>query len=218
MQRVVNSRSLRSTSCVELEKAEPMKIGAAVGQALRELRHERGQTQQDVANMLAPWGLAWTRAQVAGIEAGRRETFALDELIILSYAYDIKLRDWFPGDGLIALRPGVYLARIEVRIMFSFNELHPLRAAVDYTTTSEAEQNAARALGVTRSELMAAAVELWGTSFTDERDGRLSRQNERMKALPGNKRLAGMRSASSRGLMTELRRYFAERSDDDDEP
>lgn len=195
-----------------------MKIGAAVGQALRALRHERGQTQQDVADMLAPWGLPWTRAQVAGIEAGRRETFALDELIILSYAYDIKLRDWFAGDGLIALRPGVHLARIEVRIMFSSNELHPLRAAVDYTTISEAEQNAARALGVTRSELRAAAVELWGTSFTEEREARLSRENERMNARPGKTRLAGMRSSTSRGLMTQLRRYFAERSNDDDEP
>jgi len=40
----------------------------------------------------------------------------------------------------------VYLGLNEIRIMFSFNELVPLRAAVDYVTKSEAEQNAARHL------------------------------------------------------------------------
>jgi len=56
------------------------------------------------------------------------------------------LWDWFADAGRIALRPGVYLGLNEIRIMFSFNELVPLRAAVDYVTKSEAEQNAARHL------------------------------------------------------------------------
>ncbi len=201
-----------------LEQAEPLKIGVVVGQAMRALRDERGQTQQDVANMLAPWGLEWTRAQVAGIEAGRRDTFALDELIILSYAYGIKLRDWFAGEGSIVLRPGVYLRRNEIRIMFSLNELAPLRAAVEYATKSEADQNAARALGVTMIEIRSAAVELWGASFTDEREARLTRKNERIKSRGHNKRLAGWRSAISRDLIKELREHLAERSNDNDEP
>lgn len=197
------------------DRTTPMKMGAVVGETLRALREEDGQTQQDVANMLARWGLAWTRAQVAGIEAGRRESFGLDELIILSNAFGINLRDWFPGYGTVWLRPGVYLARVEIRIMFSPNYLPELRANVERSPKSEAEQNAARALGVTIEEIKASALELWGASFTDEREIRLRRVNDRLTGA--RKRISGKRSAISRGLMNELREHFAIRSGQDDQ-
>lgn len=198
------------------DRTTPMKMGAVVGETLRALRAEDGQTQQDVANMLARWGLAWTRAQVAGIEAGRRESFGLDELIILSNAFGIRLRDWFPGHGTVWLGPGVYLARVEIRIMFSPNDLPRLRANVERSPKSEAEQNAARVLGASMAEVKTAALELWGASFTEEREMRLRRMNDHL--TEERKRISGKRSAISRGLMDELREHLALRSGQDDQP
>lgn len=198
------------------DRTTPMKMGAVVGETLRALREEEGQTQQDVANMLARWGLAWTRAQVASIEAGRRESLGLDELIILSNAFDLRLRDWFPGYGTVRLGPGVYLARDKLRMIFSLNAVPELRADVERSPKSEAEQNAARALGVTIKEVKAAALELWGVPFTDERELRLRRMNDRLTGAP--KHISGKRSAISRGLKDELREHLALRSGQDDQP
>ncbi len=194
----------------------PMKMGAVVGETLRALRKEGLLTQQEAANMLARWGLPWTRAQVAGIEAGRRESFGLDELIVLSNAFDVRLRDWFPGYGTVQLGPGIYLARDKLRMIFSPNAVPELRPDVERSPKSEAEQNAARALGVTTKEVEGAALELWGVPFTDERELRLRRVNDRLIGAP--KHISGKRSAISRGLKDELREHLAWRSGQDDQP
>jgi len=53
-----------------------------VGQAMRALREgARPDTARRGQYMLAPPGLDWTRAQVAGIEPGRGDTFATDKLL-----------------------------------------------------------------------------------------------------------------------------------------
>jgi len=44
---------------------------------------------------------------------------------------------------------------------------------------------------VTLFEINMAAVELWGAPFTDERETRLKRANERRKKRGKNKRIAG---------------------------
>lgn len=195
----------------------PMKMGAVVGETLRALRKEGGQTQQEAANMLARWGLLWTRAQVAGIEAGRRESFGLDELVILSNAFEVRLRDWFPGYGTVWLRPGVYLARIEIRAMFNRDYFPELRANVERTPKSEAEQNAARVIGATIEEVQTSAVELWGASFTDEREMRLRLMNDQLSKAT-RKRISGKRSAISRGLINELREHLPISSGQNDQP
>ncbi len=187
-----------------------MRIGAVVGQTLRALRDERGQTQQDAANLLARWGLAWSRAQVAAIEGGRRESFTLEELIILCNVYQVELSEWFPGDGRIILNEHAEITRAELRATFPVTNHPYLRSQALYATTSESERNAARSLGISEMALDSLAVELWGVGFRIERERRF----DRLKAFGNRRRMAGIRSAISRELMTEIRNCLQEKTGD----
>ncbi len=190
-----------------------MGIGAIVGQTLRALRDERGQTQQDVANLLGQWGLASSRAQVAAIEGGRRDSFTLEELIILCNVCQVELSEWFPGDGGVILNEYAEITREELRSTFPVTNHPYLRSQALYDTTSESERKAARSLGISERELKSIAVELWEAGFRIERERRL----DRLEAFGNRRRMAGIRAAISRELMTELRNYLQKKSRDDAE-
>lgn len=196
------------------EQVPSMRIGAVVGQTLRALRDERGQTQQDAAHLLARWGLIWSRAQVAAIEAGRRESFTLEELIIMCNVYRVDLSEWFPGTGGIVLNDYAEITREELRGTFPVTNHPYLRSQAYYPLTSETDRKAARLLGISGSALNSLAVELWGARFRTERERRLSRR----EAIGDRRRIAGLRSAISRKLMSEMRDFMQNKIDDDDEP
>jgi transcriptional regulator with XRE-family HTH domain len=85
-----------------MSTSEAIPLGTAVGIRLRELRAEKQwlARQEDVARRMREevgFG-SWTRATVAAIETGKRDV-SIEELIGLSYACAIPLREWFPGDG-----------------------------------------------------------------------------------------------------------------------
>jgi len=195
------------------EQVPSMRIGAVVGQTLRALRDERGQTQQDAANLLARWGLIWSRAHVAAIEAGRRESFTLEELIIMCNVYQVELSEWFPGKGGIVLSDYAEITREELRGTFPVTNHPYLRRQAVYPETDESELKAARSLGISLAALNSLAMELWGAKFRIERERRF----DTLKAFGNRRRLAGIRSAISRELMTEVRDCLQEKSGDYDE-
>ena len=190
-----------------------MKIGAVVGQTLRALRDEREQTQQDAADLLARWGLIWSRAQVAAIEAGRRESFTLEELIIMCNVYDVELSEWFPGEGGIVLNDYAEITRNELRATFPVTNNAYLRSQAYFTETSESALKAARSLGISFTALESIAGALWGAGFRPERERRFNT----LKASGNRRRLAGIRSAITREMMTEIRACLPEKSGDHDE-
>ena len=74
----------------------------------------------------------------------------------------------------------------------------------------EAEQKAARRLGVTPAEVAVVSRDLWGRSLTEEREGQL---REEIEEGDVRGRLRGLRGHITRGLLVELASRFAEVDD-----
>lgn len=74
-------------------------LGQLLGDRLRELREEQGLTPQQVAAKAKEVGLPWSRFTVNAFERGLRKQVALEELLLLSYAFRVEPADWFVGDG-----------------------------------------------------------------------------------------------------------------------
>lgn len=81
------------------------RIGPLVGSALKALRVQRGWTQDEVARHLREGGLRWTREQVSQVEGGRRDV-GLDELILVSETFGVRLADMIQGADETPIRLG----------------------------------------------------------------------------------------------------------------
>ena len=57
-------------------------MSEVVGKNVRRLRQEQGFTQQELADLMALWGVTWSRPTVAQMESGRRP-LSVDELLAL---------------------------------------------------------------------------------------------------------------------------------------
>jgi hypothetical protein len=78
------------------------------------------------------------------------------------------------------------------------------------TPRGEAEQKAARRLGVTPAEVAVVSRDLWDRSLTDERERRLQEMDE---ADAPRRSLRGIRAHLTRRLVADLARRFAEAED-----
>ncbi len=74
----------------------------------------------------------------------------------------------------------------------------------------DAEQKAAKKLGVTADDVLAAALTLWGKTLTDERDARAEKQVSG-DASPG--RLQAIRGHMTRDLLNELQPVLEKKGD-----
>jgi hypothetical protein len=77
----------------------------------------------------------------------------------------------------------------------------------------EAEQKAARRLGVTPAEVAVVSRDLWGRSLTEEREWRLVVQTQEETEAELLRSPHGLRGHVTRGLLVELARRFAEVED-----
>jgi transcriptional regulator with XRE-family HTH domain len=74
-----------------------------VGENMRDLRVERGWTQDDAARQLRRLGLPWTRSHIAALESQRRDDISLGELVFFSVAFGVSPERWLEGEGLVQM-------------------------------------------------------------------------------------------------------------------
>lgn len=189
-------------------------IGVLVGRTLQALRSKLGLTQEEAARVIRARGFAWTRAQIAALESGRRPDVGLGELAVLSAAFGVQLVDWLPTAGTVDLGAQ---ARCDVGSLRAWAVSGPppaLEAPViedpenirdwgDLATVgrlvpSEAEIHAAKRLGITGRGVHRVSTQLWeGRGLDEERARRLA-----ALAQPAT---AAYRGHVTRELLAELR-------------
>lgn len=198
-----------------------------VGERLRFARESHLLRQDELASIGRAWGLDWTQATVAAIEAGRRR-LTLEEFLLLPWvasgsgtgpAYALggkstamQLSEFFVGDPD---RPVRLSAAVTMKGR-GLQEIVAGRAALDDASVEaltrarlaerdqwgDAERKAARRLGRTSLIVAGAARKRWGRSFTEERDARLAAQAT--SATPP-RALQALRGHITRALIEELR-------------
>lgn len=94
-----------------------MTLAEIVGENLRRIRAQRGQSQRDASAFLIACGIPMWPSMVSMLEAGRRRV-TIDLLWQLSRAYRLPLSAWFAGDGATdSPIKGRQLSREAVRTM-----------------------------------------------------------------------------------------------------
>lgn len=94
-------------------------LGQLLGDHLKELRDERGLSQEEVARRAREVGLPWSRTTVIAFESGQRRSVALEELILLSYAFRIEPGEWFVGNSWAKLSPDAMASLGVIRAMLA---------------------------------------------------------------------------------------------------
>ena len=190
--------------------AQSPTLDQVIGAVLRSWRQGNGWTQDDAAEYLRTRGLPWSRAALAAAERGTK-TFDVAEFVVLCHALGRPPAKWFDGTSWLELRPGV-LPRITadgLRSTFggtrAFRSVRPselVRTDLEAYAARDAEQKAARLLGVSAEELALAAISLWGRGLTQERE-RLLRQHP-VTAGASARTLQAARGRITRQLLDEL--------------
>jgi transcriptional regulator with XRE-family HTH domain len=232
-------------------------IGRAV-RALREqksLRDPKEMSQNALALACREKGLRWSRSSIAMLEAGRRSC-SISELLIVASALDAPLRLIVSGECLpdrpdtvmLTTTTAAYLAAISEALVgrgyrlgedtadkigreIGYRENNvPLHLARIRIESGDADQKAARGLGISIEQLMSVAESEWGRSLTAERERRVDSvlsfeededdsfvtDDQRLAASPGAQHAASpgtqhgairaLRGRITRELLKELRR------------
>lgn len=180
--------------------------GAVVGENLARIRAQRGQTQREASAFLRERGLAWPPGNIGQLESGKRHSVRVEELVMLSAAYDVQLWEWFEGEGSVYLTDDLRIWREEIRQALQGGDVHLLLGTNQISkryVTDEPERAAALQLMMPLGKVQAAAERLWGHSMSEERDLRLP--DEPIRSL---RSLQAKRGHATRTLIAELKRYL----------
>lgn len=170
-------------------KYEPPRLGQVVGTNLERIRNIESWSQDDVAARGWRVGLPWTRSTVAAVEGGRR-AIELGEVVLLALTLNRTVTELLAGTGVARLGDGSDISLSDIRQIVTRDARRAQKAVVDvkhriYATRNqaydrvmlsaggEAEQKAARKLGVTPQVIAEAAYTLWRRSLTEERNVRV---------------------------------------------
>jgi len=189
-------------------------LNEAIARRVRQLREERGWTQDRLADRLREAGFTgWTRSMGAALETRRRQGSAGD-LVALSAALGVPPSELVPPrSGSVSLDNGSLISLQRASLILGGRQTSPdrdapqpparsprstakgspSRDAVARAAKGELERRVARVLGVGSEEVAEAALRLWGSSATDERDRR----------APDPRKL-GVRRNASRHVREEL--------------
>lgn len=189
-------------------------LTSVIGNNLRTLRTQRGQTQDELARSLRQFGLELSRSALAGIESGSGRSLDLGEIALICSACEVSVDELVQGDGEVRLtsRSTVDLSTLRSLlkgepskgrgspqvIVFAVSDIE--RAAL-----GDAEAKAARKFDVEPVHLSQAAFLVWGRSFTDERDLRVA---GRATQSASTRTLQAVRGRVTRDLIEELSPLF----------
>ncbi|WP_327430942.1 helix-turn-helix domain-containing protein [Streptomyces sp. NBC_01236] len=178
----------------ENDEERPATVGMVVGENLRTARQVKRWTQDKLAAEVALSGLNWKRTHVADFENGRRETIDVGTLVVLAAACEMRLPDFFQGQGSVLLTPKseyekfrATVTREELRAWLSAGTAavevggeEPVKAALDRFRHEgreipiDADAALAERLGVSTRTVVDAALQVWDRSLTEERDRRVA--------------------------------------------
>ena len=198
-----------------------------IGQRVRELREERGQTQDEVATALRRFGFEnVTRRTIAKLEAGERGPFTFRDIYALAGFFRLRPAELVSARGLIRIAEGAEVPAPALRAALGGSvpdvrglgaERWPLarfkglrlRQAVEAAghTRGEAETKAAARLKVEPIDVAVAAARRYGRSLTEERDARLAGRVKDTEA--DRETLRAHRGHVTRELLDEMRKELA---------
>jgi len=178
-------------------------LTSVLGANCKQIRKDLGLTQDALAAYAYASGLRWNAAKVANFEAGRwTPTFA--DVLLLGVALErarpfaaiaaignpdpptrvhreVRLADLLNADDeAVALKPGVVLTGAELT-KIARGKPFPLRDSTTPPQPALAEQRLARALGIEHIQLVEMSQQLWGMTFTAERNRRAGAGNQQRK-------------------------------------
>lgn len=189
----------------------------AIGQQMRRLREAAGVRQETIAAAARFWRLpTWTQATVAAIELGQRG-LSVGEFVTLPLLFHeagigrpsgghLELEDFVPRmvDGFpnVPVVPDGFgmplrIVRTLLRGGHPPASVQPDRAE---TGPGEAERKAARKLGCSPNDIVAAARQLWGHTLSEERDQRIGKRAEKLD----RRSLQAVRGRVTRALVRDL--------------
>jgi transcriptional regulator with XRE-family HTH domain len=169
---------------------DPPRIDQVFGRNLERLRREKGWSQDDLVSRGWQVGLSWSRSTIAALEGGRRSV-ELGEVVLVALILDSSVAELLAGDDLATVGGGTRMALEQVRQVLTsaprsaqkvfpdiFRRVSRVHgqdkfSRVMLSANGEAEQKAARSLGITPKMLARAAYDLWTRSLTDERNLRV---------------------------------------------
>jgi len=181
--------------------------GAVVGENLARIRAERGQTQREASAFLRERGLAWPPGNIGQLESGKRHSVRIEELLMLSAAYEVKLWEWFKGESSVYLTDDLRIPREHLRLALRakpFGLLYGINQVSTRYVTDEPERAAGLQLMMSLEEIQAAAERLWGHSMGEERDRRLGDTS----AIQSPRSLQAKRGHATRTLIAELKEHL----------
>lgn len=199
-----------------MPKYASISLTELMGSNLRDWRMREFLTQDELAALGRNGGLEWSRSVVASIENGNRP-FLFDELIALALVGGPIPNELLSGRPSAQVRIGERTHALRVIrevIVTSYERKTKYRTLrtllVEESAQLEAEQKAARKLGVSPDVVAAAALELWSNSFTSERNDRVQKQ-----ANPGAspRTLQALRGHVARKMLEEIQSVLARESD-----
>jgi hypothetical protein len=199
-------------------KALP-RIDQVLGSNLERLRKEKGWSQDDLVSRGWQVGLPWSRSTIAALEGGRRSV-ELGEVVLVALILDSSVAELLAGDDLATVGDGTRMALEQVRqvlgstprsaqnlfpdIFSRVSKVHGQDkfSRVMLSANGEAEQKAARSLGITPKMIAQAAYDLWKRSLTDERNLRVDDLTADGKS--STRQVQALRGHVTRRLLDEI--------------
>jgi transcriptional regulator with XRE-family HTH domain len=210
-------------------KTESRWLYQILGANLRAMRKDLGWSQDELARRARTLGLHWSRSSVAAFETGKKPIH-LQDLLLLLVLLRTSVGELLVGDSQIGLSKSVTLALEDVRALLTTDglkgefgqesdspaqpvhaaegDLNPARTEADdvwliwiSNAKREAEQKAARKVGVPVDDFVAMAFRRWGQSLTDERD---ARAEAAVNQIDSSRGLQASRGHITRQLLQEL--------------
>ena len=190
--------------------ADVDELDGVISRNIRELLHQRGMRQSELAALMSAAGLQWTPNRVAQVVTGRRPVTLLELAVLCGGVFEVPLAQLLAGSDEISLPRGDTLSLDVLRMGLADGEglagqvqaSKRLRDA--YAEHEEATLKAARRLGVPREELDALARAAWGRSLPSERDRRLLSVKE---PADSPRTIQARRGHITRSLLDELQAH-----------
>jgi transcriptional regulator with XRE-family HTH domain len=163
-------------------------LAAVLGENCRQIRRDANLTQDDLAKAARRFGLRWTASKVRDFEAGRSAPTFATVLALTAALEDAtdqrpRLADLVRFDGVVTVTEDFKPAG---ELLTSFcaggrwdrlselwedhRYIGTFRPVLDWSGLTD--QRVAASLGLNTEQLCDAAVQLWGTAFSAERDRR----------------------------------------------
>ena len=202
-------------------KSQPPRLDQVVARNLERIRSTAGWSQDEVASRGWRIGLPWTRSTITALEGGRR-SLSISELVLLALTLETSVTELLAGRGHVELGDGSELALTDVRnVLAGDRDMAAVRKRIRQVrhqkyqramqaVSGEAEQKAARSLGVTSQTIAEAAFDLWGRSLTEERDARVDKEGPNLASA---RSVQALRGHVTRRLVREIEALITDNPD-----